>query len=56
MFSSIGPTQLFIVLLIVLIIFGGKRLRTIGSDIGAGLRKFRHLISDTAPDPKADED
>ncbi len=45
MLSSIGPLQLLIVLAIVLIVFGSKRLRTIGSDIGASLRDFRHTLS-----------
>jgi sec-independent protein translocase protein TatA len=33
MFANIGPVQLLIVLLIVLAIFGTKRLRTLGSDL-----------------------
>jgi sec-independent protein translocase protein TatA len=53
MFSAIGPVQLLIILLIVLAIFGGKRLRTLGSDIGTGLRGFRNSISET--ESEADE-
>ena len=53
MFSAIGSAQLLIILLIVLAIFGSKRLRSLGSDIGTGLRGFRHSISDT--EPEADE-
>ncbi len=46
MFSNIGPVQLLIVLLIVLAIFGTKRLRTIGSDLGSAVKGFRSAVND----------
>jgi sec-independent protein translocase protein TatA len=46
MFSSIGPFQLLIVLVIVLAIFGTKRLRTLGSDLGSAVKGFRSAVSD----------
>lgn len=39
--GNIGPVQLLIVLAIVVLIFGGKRLRTLGSDLGASIKGFK---------------
>jgi sec-independent protein translocase protein TatA len=46
MLSNIGPIQLLIVLVIVLAIFGTKRLRTLGSDLGSAVKGFRSAVSD----------
>lgn len=51
MFSNIGPVQLLIVLVIVLAIFGTKRLRTLGSDLGTAVKGFRGAMSDADKDP-----
>lgn len=50
MFSNIGPVQLLIVLLIVLAIFGTKRLRTIGSDLGSAVKGFRSAVNEAEKD------
>jgi sec-independent protein translocase protein TatA len=46
MFANIGPVQLLIVLLIVLAIFGTKRLRTLGSDLGSAVKGFRSAVNE----------
>jgi sec-independent protein translocase protein TatA len=46
MLANIGPFQLLIVLVIVLAIFGTKRLRTLGSDLGSAVKGFRSAVSD----------
>ena len=46
MLSNIGPVQLLIVLLIVLAIFGTKRLRTLGSDLGSAVKGFRSAMNE----------
>lgn len=46
MLSNIGPIQLLIVLVIVLAIFGTKRLKTLGSDLGSAVKGFRSAVSD----------
>ena len=45
MFNSIGPTELIIVLVIVLLIFGPKRLPGLGKQLGTGMREFKDSIS-----------
>ena len=46
MLSNIGPVQLLIVLLIVLAIFGTKKLRSLGSDLGGAGKGFRSAMED----------
>lgn len=55
MLSNIGPFQLLIVLAIVLAIFGTKRLRTLGSDLGSAVKGFRTAVSEADKEPKSDE-
>ncbi|WP_062534313.1 Sec-independent protein translocase subunit TatA [Mizugakiibacter sediminis] len=44
-----------LVLVIVLVIFGTKRLRNIGSDLGAAVRDFKKGLNEGAEDEKADK-
>jgi sec-independent protein translocase protein TatA len=44
-FNSIGPTELIIVLVIVLLIFGPKRLPGLGKQLGSGMREFKDSIA-----------
>jgi sec-independent protein translocase protein TatA len=55
-FNSIGPTELIIVLVIVLIIFGPKRLPGLGRQLGTGMREFKDSISGKGRDDDDDED
>ena len=50
MLSNIGPVQLLIVLVIVLAIFGTKRLKTLGSDLGSAVKGFRSAVNDADKD------
>lgn len=43
---GIGMRELIIILLLVLIVFGAKKLRTIGSDLGAAVKGFKKSMSD----------
>lgn len=49
--GSIGMTELVIVLVIVLLVFGPGRLGSIGSSLGKGIRNFRDsLDGNDSPD------
>lgn len=48
--GNIGPFQLLIILAIVVLIFGGKRLRTLGSDLGASIKGFKEATRDAKED------
>ena len=43
--------QILIVLVIVLLLFGTKRLRNVGSDLGAAIKGFRKGMSDGEEKP-----
>jgi sec-independent protein translocase protein TatA len=55
-FSGIGPTELIIVLVIVLLIFGPKRLPGLGKQLGSGMREFKDSISGMGRDDDDDDD
>ncbi len=52
-FGGIGPGSLVIILLIVILLFGTKKFRNIGSDIGGAFRNFKRAVKDD--DSKKDE-
>ena len=43
--GGIGIWQLLIILAIVIMLFGTKRLRTLGSDMGAAVKGFRSTMT-----------
>jgi sec-independent protein translocase protein TatA len=55
-FNSIGPTELIIVLVIVLLIFGPKRLPGLGKQLGSGMREFKDSISGKGGSDDDDDD
>jgi sec-independent protein translocase protein TatA len=55
-FNSIGPPELLIVLVIVLVIFGPKRLPGLGRSLGSGMREFKDSITGKGSDRDDDDD
>ena len=53
MFANIGPWQLLIILVIVLAIFGTKKLSSLGSDLGKSVKGFRSAMNEA--DEAADQ-
>ncbi|NOZ54275.1 MAG: twin-arginine translocase TatA/TatE family subunit [Gammaproteobacteria bacterium] len=47
---GIGVWQLLIILLIILLLFGAKRLRNVGGDLGAAIKGFRGAVKDGESD------
>jgi sec-independent protein translocase protein TatA len=43
---GIGFRELLIILVIALILFGAKKLRNVGSDLGAAVRGFKKAVND----------
>ena len=52
--GGISIWQLLIILAIVMMIFGTKKLKTLGSDLGGAVKGFRQSMSDEGKD-KADD-
>ena len=45
-FSGISPWSLVLILIIVLVLFGTKRLRNAGGDLGSAIKNFKKSMSD----------
>ena len=55
-FSGIGPGSLILILIIVVLLFGTKRLRTIGSDLGSALKNFKKSVKEGEEDEDQPQD
>ncbi len=55
MIGGISVWQLLILLLIVVVVFGTKRLRNIGSDLGSAIKGFRKGIEDEPEDSEPEK-
>ena len=45
--GNLGFTEIMIILLVVLLLFGAKRLPEVGASFGKGIREFKRSLSDT---------
>ena len=52
-----GPSlwQLLIVLVIVLLLFGTKKLRNLGGDLGSAIKSFRGAVKDSGKEETTEE-
>ena len=41
-----GPTELLILLAIVALLFGTKKLRSMGGDLGSAIKSFKSAVND----------
>ena len=52
---DIGPSELLIILVIVLLIFGPGRIVKLGHELGASIRQFRQGLNTPPEQDKGDE-
>jgi len=45
LFGPVGPTELLLIVLIIVIIFGARRLPELGKSLGEGIKNFKKSIS-----------
>ena len=56
LFGPVGPTELLLIVLIIIIIFGARKLPELGKSLGEGIKNFRRSIrskekeNETPPD------
>lgn len=50
--SGISPWSLILILVIVALLFGTKRLRTIGGDVGSAFKSFRNSMQESEKQDK----
>ena len=51
-----GPFELVIILAIVILIFGAKRLKNLGSDLGGAIKGFKSSVKDTETEEEEEEE
>jgi sec-independent protein translocase protein TatA len=50
--GNIGPTEIILLLLVALLLFGAKRLPEIGRSLGTGMREFKDSVTgNSKPEP-----
>ncbi|HUF11086.1 MAG TPA: twin-arginine translocase TatA/TatE family subunit [Rhodothermales bacterium] len=52
-FSSIGPMELLVIFLVILLLFGAKRIPEIARGLGKGIREFKSATKDIAEEINA---
>ncbi|MBW2170302.1 MAG: twin-arginine translocase TatA/TatE family subunit [Deltaproteobacteria bacterium] len=52
---GLGPTELIIIAVIILLLFGAKRLPDIGKGLGGAIREFRNVKKEISPEEPADK-
>ena len=50
MFGGMGPEKILLLAVVVLLLFGAKRIPEIGSSFGKGIREFKKSIGDVGSD------
>ncbi len=53
LFLGLGGQEILIIAIIVLLLFGGKKIPELMSGIGRGVRSFREGMNGTTPDAPA---
>ncbi len=56
MFDNMGMGELIIILLVVLVLFGSKKIPDLAQGLGKGIREFKKAIKDVQDDIKVPDD
>ena len=52
MLANIGPWSILLILILVIVLFGTKKLRNIGSDLGSAIKSFKKSSREETTDDK----
>lgn len=50
--SGVSPLSLVLIFLIILVLFGTNKLKTMGSDLGEAVKNFRRALQEHPDDEK----
>ena len=56
MLSGISPWSILLILIIVVVLFGTKKLRNIGADLGAAMKSFKKSSKEDSTSNKTIDD
>ena len=51
---TLGPTELIIILVIVIVLFGAGRIGKIAGELGSGIRAFKDGLQDSKEESKSE--
>lgn len=54
-FLNLGPWEIAIIVLLALLLFGGKRLPALAKDLGSGIKEFRKSLSASEEDSNPEQ-
>ena len=54
MFGNLGPTEIILIVIALLVLFGAKKLPEIGKSFGKGLREFKKATREISEPLKED--
>lgn len=54
MFRTIGPTELVVIIVVFVLLFGGKKIPELAKGLGEGIRNFKSSIK-SEEDPKGEQ-
>ena len=50
MFGNLGFTEILVLMLVLLLVFGARRIPEIGASIGQGIKEFKKSLKDVTED------
>jgi len=56
MFGNLGATEIILILLVVLVLFGAKKIPELAQGLGKGMREFKKAVKDVEEDIKDSSD
>lgn len=55
MFGSLGATEILLIVLAILILFGAKKIPELAKGIGKGMKEFKKAVNDVQEDLQIDD-
>jgi sec-independent protein translocase protein TatA len=52
---TIGPTEIIILVVVLLLVFGSRRLPEMGRSVGKGMREFKHAVTGKGEDEQIED-
>ncbi|MBU1096035.1 MAG: twin-arginine translocase TatA/TatE family subunit [Ignavibacteriae bacterium HGW-Ignavibacteriae-2] len=56
MFGNLGATEIILIVLAILILFGAKRIPELAKGIGKGMKEFKKAVKEVEDDIKLDDE
>ena len=56
MFGSLGATEILLIVMAILILFGAKKIPEFAKGIGKGMKEFKKALNDAQDELKIDDD